>query len=365
MKIMTSPTCSYFNWPIYGLSQDEKSTLLAEHLNQLTKYQIRNCRPYARIMNANDYDVNQSHSLEDIPFIPVRLFKEYRLASISDDLVFKTLTSSGTTSQQVSKIVLDRETAKLQTKALVFILQHYIGKSRLPMLIIDHPNVIENRQSFSARSAGILGISNFGRNHTYALNEDMSPNIETIYSFLEQHRGERILLFGFTFMVWKYFFQAMKDLPNPPQFQEAILIHSGGWKKLLEEEVNNDTFKSSLQEAFRIMVIHNFYGMVEQAGSIFMECEYGHFHAPVFADILIRDARDWSVLHSGKKGLIQVLSTLPISYPGHSLLTEDIGEIIGIDDCPCGRKGKAFRVHGRIAKAEIRGCSDVHALETD
>ena len=31
---------------------------------------------------------------------------------------------------------------------------------------------------------------------------------------------------------------------------------------------------------------------------------------------------------------------------------------MGIDDCKCGRKGKYFLVHGRIKKAELRGCSD-------
>ncbi|MDP7040605.1 MAG: acyl-protein synthetase, partial [Myxococcota bacterium] len=53
-------------------------------------------------------------------------------------------------------------------------------------------------------------------------------------------------------------------------------------------------------------------------------------------------------------------SLLPWSYPGHILLTEDEGEILGEDDCPCGRLGKYFKIHGRIAEAEIRGCSDTH-----
>jgi len=127
--------------------------------------------------------------------------------------------------------------------------------------------------------------------------------------------------------------------------------------------VDNDTFKRALGTTLNIRAVHNFYGMVEQVGSVFMECERGRLHAPAFADVLIRDARDWSVLPKGKQGLIQVLSALPTSYPGHSLLTEDVGEWIGIDDCPCGRLGRTFRVHGRIAKAELRGCSDTHAAD--
>ena len=53
------------------------------------------------------------------------------------------------------------------------------------------------------------------------------------------------------------------------------------------------------------------------------------------------------------------MSLLPTSYPGNSILTEDIGSIYGLDNCSCGKKGKYFKVYGRIESAELRGCSDV------
>ena len=73
-----------------------------------------------------------------------------------------------------------------------------------------------------------------------------------------------------------------------------------------------------------------------------------------------KPSHDFSVCSTGEKGLIQVVSQLPESYPGHSLLTEDEGVILGEDDCPCGRKGKYFEIKGRIKNAEIRGCSDTY-----
>lgn len=352
---------TYFDWPVYGLNQHEKSIRLAEALSELTWHHFARCAPYARILTARGYTPKQKFSLDEIPFIPVRLFKTHELSSISHQDTFKTLTSSGTTSQQVSRIALDRKTSEAQTKALVYIVQQFLGKARLPMLIIDCPSVIRNRLSISARGAGILGLSTFGRDHTYALrDEDMSPNFDAIRAFLSRHKGQKIFLFGFTFMVWQYFYHAMKDLTEAPHFEDAVLLHSGGWKKLQDQAVDNNAFKEVLRSKFNIGSIHNFYGMVEQVGSIFMECEHGRLHTPAFADVLIRDPHDWAVLPSNKKGLIQVLSVLPTSYPGHSLLTEDIGEWVGIDDCPCGRLGRTFQVHGRITKAELRGCSDTH-----
>ena len=56
-----------------------------------------------------------------------------------------------------------------------------------------------------------------------------------------------------------------------------------------------------------------------------------------------------------------MVSVLPHSYPGHSILTEDEGLILGEDDCPCGRKGKYIKILGRMKNAEIRGCSDTYA----
>ena len=103
--------------------------------------------------------------------------------------------------------------------------------------------------------------------------------------------------------------------------------------------------------------------MVEQTGCIYMECEHHHLHASIFSDVIVRRPSDFSEANIGEAGILQVVSSLPESYPGHSLLTEDEGIILGIDDCPCGRKGKYFSIKGRLANAEIRGCSDTYAAK--
>ena len=91
-----------------------------------------------------------------------------------------------------------------------------------------------------------------------------------------------------------------------------------------------------------------------------MECECGHLHTSVFSDVIIRKPIDFRVCGFGEKGIVQVVSSIPESYPGHSLLTEDEGVILGEDDCLCGRKGKYFKIIGRLKNAEIRGCSDTY-----
>jgi hypothetical protein len=103
--------------------------------------------------------------------------------------------------------------------------------------------------------------------------------------------------------------------------------------------------------------------MVEQVGGIFLECDNGFLHAPNFSEVLVRDPRTWRAAPAGQEGVVQVLSLLPTSYPGHSLLTEDLGTIAVNDGCPCGRRGTAFQISGRVPEAELRGCSDVQAAK--
>lgn len=348
--------------PPFALDAAEKNRLLGAALAELTLHHASNCPQYAGILAAQGRAAPVG--IADVPFLPVRLFKELDLKSIPADAVFKTLTSSGTTGQVPSRIYLDQATAQAQSRALTAITTNFIGKDRRPMLIIDHPGVVRDRTSFSARGAGILGMMTYGRAHTYALNdEDMGLNLPAITEFAEKHAGKPIFAFGFTFMVWKYFLSALERVGITLDFPGSVLIHSGGWKKLEDEAVSNEQFKSVALERAGFDRVHNFYGMVEQVGSVFMECDHGRLHAPGFADVIIRDPLDWKPLGIGQEGIIQVVSAIPLSYPGHSLLTEDRGVLTGEDDCPCGRMGKTFRVLGRIPAAEMRGCSDTHTAQ--
>lgn len=345
----------------YSFSVKQKGKILFNEINYLTEFHYNHCSEYRNIINSLPEKKSRC-KLEDIPYLPVRLFKMLDLKSINSNEIIKTLTSSGTTSQTVSKIYIDKYTSAMQTKALVYILSSYIGNKRLPMILADTSAVIKKRNSFSARGAGITGLTFLGRNHFYLFDEEMNINFEGLNDFIEKHKNEKIIIFGFTFMIWKYLYMACKEKGIEFDFRDSVLIHSGGWKKLIELSVDNDTFKRELRKQFGINQIYNFYGMVEQIGSVFMECECGYLHAPDFADIIIRDVNNLDPVNFGTSGLIQVISVLPKSYPGHSLLTEDLGTIIGEDDCMCGRKGKYFQVHGRLKASELRGCSDTHAF---
>lgn len=345
----------------YSLDKEEKGDLLFRRLEELTRLHRENCPAYARILDS--FPRFKVSSLETVPFLPVRLFKELTLRSVPEENVVKTMTSSGTSGQAVSRVYLDRTTSANQQKALVKIVSSFTGAGRMPMIIIDCPSVVKDRRMFSARGAGILGFSIFGTKKFYALNDGMQLDVEGLREFLEVNRGKPIFLFGFTFMVWQHFYQELVRLKAEGvtfDLSNGTLIHGGGWKKLQSQTVSQGDFHDRLKEVCGLDRIHDYYGMVEQTGCVYMQCEQGHLHASIFSDIIVRRPLDFGVCGVGEPGILQVLSTLPESYPGHSLLTEDEGVLLGEDDCPCGRRGKYFKVTGRLKNAELRGCSDTY-----
>ncbi|WP_240615485.1 acyl-protein synthetase [Alteromonas facilis] len=344
---------------VFGTGKQQKQQALLNVLRHLNALHYEQCQEYRHIVDAFIH-TEAIDLLEQVPFLAVRLFKLLRLASVPMDAVFKTLQSSGTTSQVTAKVVLDKPTSQRQSKVLVSILQQVIGKQRLPMLIIDAPSTVKGPE-FNARAAGIQGLAFFGRDHTYALNDDMTPNWPVIDAFCARYASQPVLIFGFTFMVWRYFIQALEQDGRTLSLPEGILLHSGGWKQLENEKVSNTDFKKRLNTAAKVSRVHNFYGMAEQVGSIFVECSEGYLHAPSYADVIVRDQHSLQPCDFGQQGIIQVISSIPTSYPGHSILTEDVGTIYGEDDCACGWRGKYFSVSGRLPKTEVRGCSDTHA----
>ena len=352
--------------PPFSLDKDEKEKLLTERLTELTRFHQNNCPEYKRILDAIGFEAEDVKSFKDLPFLPVRLFKELDLKSVASEDVVKTMTSSGTTGQAVSKIYLDRTTSSNQQKTMVKIVSDFTGSGRMPMIVIDCPSVVKNRTMFSARGAGILGFSIFGAKKIYALDDDMKLDVNGVREFLETYKNQKILLFGFTFMIWQHFYKELLRLRNEGitfDLSNGILIHGGGWKKLISEAVSHDEFHARLRDVCGLTHIHDYYGMVEQTGCIYMECECGHLHASNFSDVIVRRPIDFSEAEIGESGIIQVVSTIPESYPGQSLLTEDEGVVLGEDDCPCGRKGKYFKINGRLKNAEIRGCSDTYAAK--
>jgi len=304
----------------------------------------------------------------DLPFLPVAMLKANPpLSLVEAHEIKRTLTSSATTGQAPSRIVLDAPTARRMTKGVLVILQDYIGSSRRPYLVVEAPGATGDKRELGARGAAIQGLQPFASEVHYCLRVDGGgePVLERerLFQFAQAHARSTVLVYGFTYMLWNHLVKplmaesACLGLPN------VHILHSGGWKRLQHQSVDKKVFNEGLARVFGCSPerVIDFYGLVENVGVIYPDCAEGNKHAPAFGEVIVRNPLTLEPVGKGETGLIQVCSVLPTSFPGHLLLTDDLAEVIALDGCPCGRRGMAFRFAGRAPKSEVRGCGNIQA----
>ena len=169
-------------------------------------------------------------------------------------------------------------------------------------------------------------------------------------------------MYGFTYVIFLY----VLSQSFPPEIKLSLvnrpLIHGGGWKKIVDKKLSHTDFNNLVFTSLGTSDVYNYYGMVEQTGSIYFTCNQGFFHNNMYCSIIPRDISTLQPDFSpgDHPRLAQVLSVLPTSYPGHSILTEDLVTVhsSSMSPCSCGNPGLSFEVVGRLPKSEARGCSD-------
>lgn len=375
---------NWFSAPLYGDAPQAKDALLLDVLRQQMLDGAQQCPPFKLFLDAQHVSLGAAKGLADLPFLPVSSFKRWQpLCFLRDEEIYRVLESSATTGQQPSRIAIDRTTAKLMTKGVTTILADFVGPHRRPYLIIDRPPRLGQRGADNARTAAIQGLMAFSTETCYALRQaapgeeaqadpdGLVLDLDSIAEFCRKHRASDVVAYGFTYVVYLHLgsglassrdgLEKLKQWLGEPLLPHCHLLHSGGWKKLQQISVDKTTFNCGVSSALGTDVrsVIDYYGMVEQLGVVYPDCREGNKHAPRFAEVILRNPLDWAPCKKGETGLIQVLSALSPSFPGQSLLTEDMGTVVHEDGCPCGRRGIAFRFAGRVPKAEIRGCSDV------
>lgn len=370
--------------PLYKDVPAKKEDLLLTVLKQQILQGLESCSPFRNLLDAQRVDLGSIQSLAELPFLPVSVFKrEQPLCFLTQDDIYRILESSATTGQQPSRIAIDRATAQLMTKGVTAILADYIGTQRRPYLVFDQAPGAGKGRASNARLAAVQGLLAFATEICYALRpaipeeelkadpDGLVLDLDAIEAFCMKYNDSNVIAYGFTYAVYLHLGGGLessnKDIKKLMQKFGGVLLpkchilHSGGWKKLQQLSVNKEVFNHAISSVLgnTVQMVIDYYGMVEQLGVIYPDCSEGNKHAPRFAQVIIRTPLDWSPSKVGETGIIQVLSALSPSFPGQSLLTEDMGRVIYEDGCPCGRAGIAFRFVERVPKAEIRGCSDV------
>jgi len=185
--------------------------------------------------------------------------------------------------------------------------------------------------------------------------------VEKLLASAAKWKDSDVLVYGFTYVIWTHLVQPLQGQGITLDLPGVRVLHSGGWKRLEQQAVTRDVFVQGVASVFGCAAdrVVDYYGMVENVGVIYPDCDQGNKHVPAFAEVIVRDPLSLAPVKAGERGLIQVCSVLPTSFPGFLLLTEDMADVVGYDNCSCGRSGISFRFAGRAPKAELRGCGNL------
>jgi hypothetical protein len=352
--------------PPFALAPTEHRARLLPVLQGGLSYAAERSASLRRYLQAWPLDYRAATNIADLPYLPVGTFKASPpLALVDSESIVRTLASSATTGQTPSRVVLDAATSRRMVKGVAAIASDFIGARRRPYLVIDAVETLAPGGDFGARAAAIQGLRPFATELVCCLKADPTGALQIdeprLLEFAAKWRATEVLAYGFTYVLWQHFVSPLRargitlDMPN------VRVLHSGGWKRLQEQAVTRTAFAAGVAQVFgcsndRVL---DFYGMVENVGVIYPDCEYGHKHVPAFAAVIVRDPLTLRPVEEGQQGLVQVCSVLPTSFPGFLVLTDDIAEVISYDGCACGRRGISFRFVKRVPQSEIRGCGNI------
>ncbi len=167
-------------------------------------------RDVSQILSKNKFDpLVFDGEVADIPPIPVHIFKAigHKLSSVSDDTIKAKLQSSAT-SGVPSTILLDKVTARRQTRAMARVMQEVLGPKRRPFCIMDIDPTSPNATNLGARIAAVKGYLNFASTSKYFIDADSpSAPLEFLEQKFVEHLNslaseEPLIIFGFTFVLY-------------------------------------------------------------------------------------------------------------------------------------------------------------------
>lgn len=348
----------YFLESPFNYNINEKNELLRGSLKLNLLHQYENCIPFRRLLDKKRFNLNNNFELEDIPYIPVTIFKDYELKSVKEELIVRKLTSSATTSQSPSQIFIDKNTRQNQMRSLVWILTYFLGKKKMPYLIMDiDPNEKKGDFEISARGAAIRGFLIGASKSHFCMNNKLEIDYEKFSTMIKKFdkTNEKFVLFGYTYIMYLNVALEMQKRGEKLNLKNCIIMHIGGWKKLYEQKVSKEKFNNVLVETFNVKKenILDVYGFTEQLGTVYVSRGDGMKEVPRISKVIVRDPYTLEVLQDNQEGLLQFLNPIPYSYPGLSVLTDDLGIKETINN------KEYFEITGRAKNSEIRGCGDI------
>lgn len=304
-------------------------------------YQYQNIEVYQKFVDFLNVRPEEINAIEQIPFLPIEMFKNHTLVSEGMEAGFY-FQSSGTTQTQLSKHWICDE--KIYQKSLYKSFHQFIGKPEDFVFLGLLPSYLERQNSSLVYMVDYLMKVSAQEENGYFLynHEDLYHRILEL-----KNRNKKFILFGVSFALLDFLETLQEMQVSDFSLGNGIIIETGGMKGR-KVEITKDQLLTELQEGFGTDKVYSEYSMTELFSQAYSKGN-NEYETPRWMRILIRNTEDpFSYVEEGRTGAINIIDLANI-YSCAFIATQDLGKI----------EGEKFQVLGRIDHSDIRGCSQL------
>ena len=349
------------------------------------------CPAYKLLCDSQGFNpsinLNSEKDVERVPFITTTLFKKSagiftNLLKVPINTIDKWTVSSSTSGdpsvvgRRMCDMMQIREFNELQNKSLR-------PNTEQECVFFPEPDTMKKYKSeviYGKRTESYMGnlldMFGFKENAVFIIKQEgdnLTVDIDTFKKFLisNDKLDKHLSIRGSALLLFNTINQLKKTMP-PFNLGKNVLIQTGGggW----DGKKGNISNGTAITKQEFVETVSEFLGVPEEnfidsysftENTFFIIGHYSKkykdylFHVPKWGKVIIRDIKTLEPLHNpGDRGFIQMLNAYgTLSFAGASILVDDIGEIVSIDECPdCKEKLMTIRLIGRVKGSEAKGC---------
>lgn len=302
---------------------------------EVFRYQYACNKVYNSYVNTLGIKPEKVNGMENIPFLPVSVFKTHKVVCGDTDKCDVVFESSTTTSGTPSKHFVKDVSLYQQSFRSGF--KQFYGDIKDYCILALLPSYLERSGSSLVYMADDL-IKQSGNTNSGFYMHNMGELAEKVNRL--ENAKRKALLIGVTY--------ALLDFAerHPLKLNHTIIMETGGMKGR-RREMPREEVHSILKQAWGINNIHSEYGMTELLSQAYSHAN-GVFRCPKWMQVAIRDVYD--PLHNGlveEGGAINIIDLANINSCS----------FIATDDAGVKHKDGSFEVSGRLDQSDIRGCN--------
>ncbi len=304
-------------------------------------YQVKENAIYKNWVNLIKHDISAVKHIQDIPFLPIELFKTHKVVCTKDmehGLIF---TSSSTTSQIPSKHYVNHPEAYRLSFTRGF--EFFYGDPKDYCILALLPNYLSRQGSSLVYMFKHL-IEQSAHSLSGFFLDDTRELIRRIN--LLNKTPQKVLLLGVSYALLDLCEMGL-DLGD-----NFIVMETGGMKgtrrELMKEELHH-----TLRSGFKAKHIHSEYGMTELLSQAYSR-NGNAFDTPPWMRFLIREIEDpFQLQTKNRSGGINAIDLANL-YSCSFIATKDIGRI---------NENGQLQLLGRYDNSDVRGCNLMYGSE--